>query len=76
MTEQERDARKSSAGARANIAPSAISSPCVGVCVACDGHCIGCLRSLSEIAAWRLLSEAERLRIMREELPRRRKSAG
>lgn len=50
----------------------AMTSPCVGICVAHDGFCIGCKRSLSEIAAWRMLSEAERLRIMREELPQRR----
>lgn len=48
-----------------------ISTPCVGICRAPDGVCVGCGRTLEEIAAWRVLSEEERLRIMRELLPLR-----
>ncbi len=52
-----------------------MSTPCVGVCQARDGACVGCLRTLAEIAAWSGLSEAERLRIMHHELPQRRQRA-
>lgn len=43
-----------------------ISSPCIQVCAVSGetGLCIGCGRTLREIAAWRSLSEAERLAIM------------
>ena len=41
-----------------------VSTPCVKVCV-------GCLRTLPEIAGWGRLNEAERERIMAE-LPARR----
>jgi predicted Fe-S protein YdhL (DUF1289 family) len=47
-----------------------ISSPCVDVCIV-DGQsslCIGCGRTLAEIASWGGLSEAERRKIM-EMLP-------
>ena len=50
------------------------STPCIGICRVERGHCIGCLRTLPEIAAWGRMSEAERLRIMREVLPARRHS--
>lgn len=48
------------------------STPCVGVC-AVDGRsglCVGCGRTLREIAAWSGLSEPERRAIMAE-LPAR-----
>lgn len=48
------------------------SSPCIGICRVERGYCVGCLRTLSEIAAWSSLSEAERLRIMHDVLPARR----
>jgi len=36
-------------------APSPVSSPCTGVCTIDkrDSICIGCLRTLDEIARWR-----------------------
>ena len=42
------------------------SSPCVKVCVmdAERGVCLGCCRTLEEIAAWADMPEAERRRIM------------
>ncbi|MEQ1803687.1 MAG: DUF1289 domain-containing protein [Gammaproteobacteria bacterium] len=45
---------------------SAIESPCTKVCVVDseNGLCIGCGRSLAEIAAWSTLSEQERRRII------------
>lgn len=47
-------------------------TPCVGICRLDEkGYCVGCRRSLDEIARWGTLSDAERLRCMREELPKR-----
>lgn len=45
---------------------SAISSPCIRVCVIdpVSKLCQGCGRTLQEIAQWPRLSEAERLAIM------------
>lgn len=50
----------------------AIASPCIKVCIihAAKGICLGCGRSLSEIAAWTSLSGTERTRLMAD-LPRR-----
>ena len=51
---------------------SAISSPCNKVCTidARSRICIGCGRTIDEIAQWLLLSEHERRRVM-SELPAR-----
>lgn len=50
----------------------AISTPCIKVCAVSGqtGLCIGCGRTLAEIAAWGGLSDAERKTIM-DELPAR-----
>ena len=51
-----------------------VSSPCIKVCVI-DGRadiCIGCGRTLPEIAAWGRMSEAQRLAIMATLLERMR----
>jgi predicted Fe-S protein YdhL (DUF1289 family) len=50
-----------------------IESPCVNVCTldARSGLCLGCARTIDEIARWTALSEAERARVMAE-LPARR----
>ena len=53
--------------------PKAIATPCVMVC-AVDGEsglCLGCFRTLKEIADWRALSDAERAAVMAD-LPTRR----
>jgi uncharacterized protein len=53
--------------------PKPIRTPCVQVC-AVDGEsglCLGCYRTLPEIAGWAKLSEAERESLMAE-LPSRR----
>jgi predicted Fe-S protein YdhL (DUF1289 family) len=49
-----------------------IESPCIKVCVLdpSSQHCLGCGRSLAEIARWAALSPEERRRIMAE-LPAR-----
>jgi predicted Fe-S protein YdhL (DUF1289 family) len=54
-------------------APAPIATPCVKVCVV-DGAsslCLGCFRTLEEIAGWAALGDEERRRIMAE-LPERR----
>jgi hypothetical protein len=58
------------------MANEPISSPCIKVCAVSGetGLCIGCGRSLAEIASWGSLDEARRLAIMAE-LPTRRVAA-
>lgn len=53
--------------------PGPIATPCVQVCVVDGGTglCLGCKRTLPEIARWSRLPEAERAAIMAE-LPHRR----
>ena len=55
---------------------SAVSTPCIQVCVIDKptGLCLGCGRTLAEIARWSALTETERKRIMAE-LPGRRAQA-
>jgi hypothetical protein len=45
-----------------------LETPCIDVCEInpATGLCVGCKRSLDEIAAWASLSPAERRRIMAE----------
>jgi predicted Fe-S protein YdhL (DUF1289 family) len=53
--------------------PAPIKTPCIKVCVV-DGEsglCLGCFRTLSEVASWAQFSDAERERLMAE-LPARR----
>jgi predicted Fe-S protein YdhL (DUF1289 family) len=55
-------------------APSpTIATPCVLVCTLDDesGLCLGCFRSLEEIAGWRRFSDARRAALMAA-LPQRR----
>ena len=54
------------------MSESPISTPCLGVCAVSGAHnlCIGCGRTLKEIASWTRLSEPERLAIMAQ-LPAR-----
>jgi predicted Fe-S protein YdhL (DUF1289 family) len=57
----------------AGAAPSAIATPCIKVCMV-DGEsglCLGCFRTLREIAAWARFSDAERDALMAA-LPGRR----
>lgn len=50
-----------------------IESPCINICqIAPEGDiCLGCLRSLDEIAAWGQMSPDER-RLVMADLPRRK----
>ena len=54
-----------------------IETPCVKICTldARQGLCLGCGRTIDEIARWGSLSAAERSRIMNE-LPERRTTQG
>jgi predicted Fe-S protein YdhL (DUF1289 family) len=49
-----------------------IESPCVKICTldARSGLCLGCRRSIDEIARWSSMDDAERARIMAQ-LPAR-----
>jgi uncharacterized protein len=51
----------------------AIATPCIKVCIvdAESSLCLGCYRTLMEIAGWARLPEDERARLM-DELPERR----
>ena len=55
--------------------PRSIATPCVKVCIVDGGSglCLGCKRTLSEIADWSRLTDARRAEIMaeldRRELP-------
>lgn len=53
--------------------PKAIATPCVKVCIvdAESSLCLGCYRTLMEIAGWSRIAEDERERLMAE-LPERR----
>lgn len=49
-----------------------IKSPCIKVCVVDgqSGHCLGCGRTLNEIAKWARFTDAERDEIMAQLPPR------
>jgi len=53
--------------------PKAIATPCVKVCIVDpeSSLCLGCYRTLMEIAGWARIPEEERSALMRE-LPSRR----
>ena len=58
------------------MAPSSLDetpvSPCIGVCrMDADGLCVGCRRTLAEIARWGTMSNDDRRRWMREQQPLR-----
>lgn len=55
--------------------PVPASSPCIDICELQGEVCRGCGRSLDEIAAWGMLSEAQRRKIM-SELPARIRAMG
>jgi uncharacterized protein len=41
------------------------SSPCIGVCkLDVHGVCIGCLRTIEEIAAWTRMTELQRRQVV------------
>ncbi len=51
-----------------NASPKPIVTPCIKVCIV-DGEsglCMGCYRTLTEVAGWTRLSDAERAAVMAE----------
>ena len=48
--------------------PRSVATPCVMVCTVdgASGLCLGCFRTLPEIATWSRMSEEERAKIMGE----------
>jgi predicted Fe-S protein YdhL (DUF1289 family) len=48
-----------------SIAPDEVPSPCVSICAVdpAGGYCLGCYRTLDEIAAWINFDSAERLAV-------------
>ena len=52
---------------------SVIESPCINICVMDrrEDLCVGCHRSLQEIASWGMMSAAERTAVMKQ-LPDRK----
>ena len=53
--------------------PRSIATPCVQVCVVdgASGLCLGCFRTLGEVAGWSRLDDGARATIMAD-LPRRK----
>jgi len=48
-----------------------VISPCIGICAVDDnGQCLGCFRTLDEIASWPTLSREQQSKLL-EELPKR-----
>jgi len=66
------ESRRSVDSARDIDSPGNIESPCNKVCVVdpSSSHCVGCGRTLAEIAGWIGFTPDERRRIMAE-LPKR-----
>ena len=55
----------------------AVLSPCIGICsIYDDGLCGGCHRTGDEIAAWSLMNDDVRLRLMEDVLPQRAAKRG
>jgi predicted Fe-S protein YdhL (DUF1289 family) len=55
----------------------AVLSPCIGICsIDDDGLCGGCHRTGDEIAAWSLMNDDVRLRLMEDVLPQRAAKRG
>jgi predicted Fe-S protein YdhL (DUF1289 family) len=54
-----------------------VASPCISVCVmdASRGYCIGCFRTLDEIAAWSVLDAAAKRAVLAALPGRRARSA-
>jgi hypothetical protein len=49
----------------ASLKPATVPSPCVNICrLNAQGLCIGCRRTLGEIAEWSQASDARRLEIL------------
>jgi len=43
-----------------------VDSPCVNICVVTGGMCIGCGRTLEEVASWQSITESDRESVLQE----------
>ena len=43
---------------------SSVESPCIGICRLADGICVGCGRTLDEIARWSRMDDDERAAVV------------
>ena len=43
-----------------------VESPCTSVCALDDGYCVGCGRTVAEIASWQSMSDDEREAVVQE----------
>ncbi len=50
-----------------------IKSPCIDVCISRDGVCIGCYRTLEEMAGWKSYTEKQKAEVL-ENIRKRRGS--
>lgn len=41
-----------------------VESPCINECVNVDGTCLGCGRTVAEIASWGTMSDEERAAVL------------
>lgn len=39
-------------------------TPCINICKVIDNKCVGCGRTLDEIARWSTMTDADRIKIM------------
>jgi predicted Fe-S protein YdhL (DUF1289 family) len=57
------------------LSPEPALTPCIGICrLDRRGYCVGCLRTSDEIGRWSAMGDPERLLVMREILPARKRS--
>lgn len=59
------------------VVTTAVASPCTSVCSldAATGWCVGCLRTMDEIAAWGRLDDAGKRTVLKRLLSRRAECA-
>ncbi len=50
-----------------------IKSPCIDVCISRNGVCIGCYRTLEEMAGWKSYTEKQKAEVL-EKIKQRRGS--
>jgi len=56
-----------------NLITKPIKSPCIDVCVTRDGVCIGCYRTIEEMANWKIMPEGQKAEVL-EKIKGRRAS--
>lgn len=57
-----------------NNAPDSVASPCINVCTIDEesGLCLGCARSLQEVARWRRFSDDQKRAVVNQLTERKR----